>query len=211
MCEEADRRGAKIILLPTLPFGTQTNHRAFPLAMNLYPSTIMTIVHDLLESVVAAGIRKVILFNSHGGNDLKPILREYYGRTPAHLFLCFWPQVIKDACEQILENPDDHAGEMETSLAMAYFPEYVARNTDGSFAADDGSTRVPRFEALRQGWVSITRPWHLLTTNTGSGNPHAATADKGKRICQAFVARMASFLVELSQAKLDDDFPYGAA
>lgn len=208
MCEEAHRRGAKVVLLPTLPFGTQTNHRSLPLALNLYPSTILSIVKDLLESITAAGIRKVVLFNSHGGNDLKPVLRELYGQTPAHLFLCFWPQVVKDVCKEVLTHEDDHAGEMETSLALAYFAEHVARTAEGGFAADDGKTREPRFAALRNGWVSITRPWHLLTTNSGSGNPHAATAEKGKKICQVFVDRMATFLVELSKATIDDQFPY---
>ena len=149
-----------------------------------------------------------MLFNSHGGNDLKPALRELYGKTPAHLFLCFWPQVIRDACEQILSREDDHAGEMETSLGLAFFPEYVARHEDGTLVADEGITRTPRFDALKKGWVSITRPWHLLTTNSGSGNPHAATAEKGIRIRQVLVERMADFLVQLSASPVDEQFPY---
>ena len=61
---------------------------------------------------------------------------------------------------------------------------------------------------MNRGWVSITRPWHLLTTNTGAGNPHAATADKGRRMVELLVERLAAFLVELSAAKLDERFPY---
>ena len=55
-------------------------------------------------------------------------------------------------------------------------------------AADDGAVAEPRFEALQQGWVSITRPWHLLTTNAGVGYPHAATAEKGRRMMDLLVA-----------------------
>jgi len=47
-----------------------------------------------------------------------------------------------------------------------------------------------------------------LTTNTGSGNPHPATAEKGHRMMQLLVERLAAFLVELSDSELDDRFPY---
>jgi creatinine amidohydrolase/Fe(II)-dependent formamide hydrolase-like protein len=43
---------------------------------------------DLLESIEQSGVRKCVLLNSHGGNDLKPLLRELYGKTTAHIFLC---------------------------------------------------------------------------------------------------------------------------
>lgn len=162
----------------------------------------------MIESLSDSGIRKILLLNSHGGNDLKPLLREWSGKTPAQLFLCNWYQTLKDEYHQIFERPDDHAGEMETSIALAYFPELVARNEDGSLRADEGRTAPTRFHAVNQGWVSISRPWHLLTTNAGSGNPHAATAEKGRRLMHALVERLATFLVELSAAPVDERFPF---
>ena len=84
----------------------------------------------------------------------------------------------------------------------------VGRNADGTLIADDGKVAKTRFEAVNRGWVSITRPWHLLTTNSGSGYPHAATAEKGRRMMDAVVERLAPFLVELSAAKLDEKFPF---
>ena len=75
-------------------------------------------------------------------------------------------------------------------------------------AADEGQPAKTRFEAVNRGWVSITRPWHLLTTNAGVGNPHAATADKGRRLMEVIVDRLAQFLVELSAAEVDERFPY---
>jgi creatinine amidohydrolase len=208
ICEAAYERGAKVVLLPTIPFGTETNLRRFPLAMNLNPSTLNAVVTDLIESIVASGIRKIVLLNSHGGNDMKPLLRELYGRTDAYLFLCNWYEVYKDEYNNIFERPEDHAGEMETSFAMAFLPELIGRNPDGSLIADEGRPAKLRFAALREGWVSITRPWHLLTTNAGSGNPHAATADKGQRMMDLIVKRIATFLVELSDEPLDDRFPF---
>ena len=64
------------------------------------------------------------------------------------------------------------------------------------------------FDAVNRGWVSISRPWHLLTTNTGSGYPHAATAEKGRKLMDSVTTRLADFLVELSESPLDEKFPF---
>lgn len=208
ICEAAWQRGAKVVLLPTVPYGTHTNQMEFSFAMNINPSTLTAVIADLVDSLVKHGINKIVLLNSHGGNDLKPVLRELHGRTPAGLFLCNWYAIIDDVYDEIFEHRDDHAGEMETSLALAYWPELVGRNPDGSLTADQGTKAQTRFEAVNRGWVSITRPWHLLTTNAGAGNPHAATAEKGRRLTEVLVDRLARFLVELSQAEMDERFPY---
>ena len=88
ICEEAYARGANVVLLPAIPYGTQTNMREMPLAMNLSPTTLNLVITDLVESLERSGIRKILLLNSHGGNEIKMVLRELYGKTQAHLFLC---------------------------------------------------------------------------------------------------------------------------
>lgn len=208
LCGDAHERGAKIVLLPTIPYGTETNQRAFPLSLNVNPSTLGRVITDLVESLVTSGIRKIVLLNSHGGNDLKPLLRELYGQTEAQLFLIDWFRAVRDVEREIFDDPGDHAGELETALGLAYFAELVARRDDGSLIADEGATAETRFEAVNRGWVSITRPWHLLTTNSGAGNPHAATAEKGRRLMDVLAERFVPFLVELSAAKLDERFPF---
>lgn len=208
ICEAAHERGAKVVLLPTMPYGTETNQMAFPLAMNVNPSTLGAVVTDLVDSLVRHGILKIVLLNSHGGNDLKPLLRELHGKTPAQLFLCNWYRVLADVEKEIFEDAGDHGGEMETSVIMAYYPHLVSHRPDGSLDADQGATAKTKFEAVNRGWVSITRPWHLLTTNSGAGNPHPATAEKGRRMMELLVERLAGFLVELSAAKVDERFPY---
>lgn len=207
ICRAAHERGAKIVLLPTIPFGTETNMRQFPLAINVNPTTLYALVTDVIESLEGDGIRKIVLLNAHGGNEMKPLLRELYGKSKASIFLCNWYQSIHDIYHEIFDEAEDHAGEMETSLMLAYFPHLVAQR-DGRTVADDGSTAQSKFDALNHGWVSITRPWHLLTQNTGSGNPHAATAEKGRRLMEHLVERIGTFLVELSNAEVDAKFPY---
>ena len=207
ICEEADRRGAKVVLLPTIPFGTETNMRNLPLAINVNPTTLYSFVTDVIDSLRDSGIRKVLLLNSHGGNGMKPLLRELSG-CGSEIFLCDWFRTVDDVYEEIFEHKEDHAGEMETSFGLAFFPELVATKENGELLADDGSQTPLRFEALQKGWVSISRRWDLLTTNSGSGNPHAATKEKGEKLMSVLVERLATFLVELSDSKIDDTFPF---
>jgi creatinine amidohydrolase len=208
ICEEAWRRGGKVVLLPTIPFGTETNLAAFPLAINVNPSTLFAFVTDVVDSLVHSDIRKIVLLNSHGGNEMKPLLRELAGKQKAHVFLCNWYNTLNDIYDEIFQEKEDHAGEMETSFGLAYFPDLVAKSADGQLDADSGATNKTRFEAINRGWVSITRPWHLLTTNSGSGNPHHASAEKGKLMMERLVERLGAFLFELATSEMDERFPY---
>ncbi|WP_152053930.1 creatininase family protein [Tautonia marina] len=202
-CHRAAEQGARVALLPALPYGTETNQMKFPMAMNLNPSTLARVVGDLVDSLATHGVHKCVLLNGHGGNDLKWYLRESFGKSPVHLFLCNWYQVAADRYGEIFEDAGDHAGELETSMGLAHFPDLVHLDQ-----ADDGAMAATRFEAVNRGWVGITRPWHLLTTNTGAGNPHPATAEKGKAVTEIVVDRLAGFLTELSAAPISEQFPY---
>lgn len=204
-CEAAAARGARVVQLPAIPYGTETNQMEFPLAMNLNPSTVAKVIGDLVASLAKHGVRKLLILNGHGGNDLKWILRELHGSTPVQLFLCHWFRVGLDRGAEIFDKKEDHAGEMETSMGLAFFPDLV-----DLAAADEGAVRPSRFEAVANGWVEITRPWHLLTTNSGSGDPRAATAAKGEEYAELCAGRIADFLVELAASPLDDDFPFRA-
>ena len=210
ICEAAFKKGARVVMLPTIPYGTDTNQMEFPLAMNLNPSTLALVIRDIVDSLAKHGIHKLVLLNSHGGNEFKPVLRELYGKTPVHIFLCNWyGGASADVQAEIFDEPGDHAGEMETALALAYFADLVATDPKtGKLTADDGAFNQTRFEAVNKGWVSITRPWHLLTKNSGVGNPHAATAEKGRKMMEVLVERLSAFLVELAASPVDERFPY---
>ncbi len=209
-CEAAWKRGARVVMLPCMPYGTETNQREFHLSMNVNPTTLGLFIKDIVASLEHQGIRKLMILNSHGGNDFKPLLRELYGTTRVNVFLCDWFRgPAADVKGEIFEHPDDHAGEMETSLGLAFFPQFVVRDPKtGDLDADDGDVKPTRFDAVNKGWVSITRPWHLLTTNSGSGFPHKATAEKGQQLMDVLVQRISGFLVELAQTEVDERFPF---
>jgi creatinine amidohydrolase len=204
-CEAATRAGARVLLLPAVPFGVNTNHLQVPGAVtcSVTPTTLLALLTDLTDSLERQGIRKLLLLNGHGGNELKPLTRELHHRTRVFLCVCDWYRMAADAYPKIFEKPGEHADEVETSLGLAFFPELLRPEL-----ADDGAAAPTRFEAINKGWVSITRPWHLVSKNTGLGDPRAASADKGRRLMDLLVERLAAFLVQLAAAKMDERFPY---
>ncbi len=209
-CQLAYEQGAKVVMLPTLPYGTETNMRQFPFAMNLNPSTILQIFKDLILSLEQSGVKKLLILNGHGGNGFKPSLRELYGTTSVQLFLCDWMKgLMKEKRAELFDAPGDHADEVETSLGLAFFPDLISRDeTTGKLNADDGNMAAHRFDAVAKGYVSISRPWHTLTTNSGAGNPHAASAEKGEKLMEFFVKEISDFLIQLANSEIDETFPF---
>jgi creatinine amidohydrolase len=204
-CERAYEFGARVTLLPTMPFGVNTNHLAIPggLACSVRPTTLLAFLTDLVDSLERQGVLKLVLLNGHGGNELKPLTRELHHRTKVFLCVCDWYRMAADLYPKIFDQPGEHADEVETSLGLAFFPELLRPEL-----ADNGAARPTRFEAINKGWVSITRPWHLVSANTGLGDPSRATAEKGRRLMAALVERLGDFLVQLAAAPLDERFPY---
>ena len=202
-CQAAVRFGAKVVLLPTIPYGVDSNQLGFPLAIHVGQPVLDAMVTEIVRSLEHHGILKLVIFNSHGGNSFKPLVRELFGKTKVFVCVVDWWKVARDQYREIFEQVGDHADEMETSVNLALNPELVHME-----AADEGAVRSSRFEAINRGWVQISRPWHLLTTNAGVGDPRAATAEKGERAIAVVVDRISRFLKELSDAQMDETFPY---
>ena len=146
-CEKAYHAGAKVLLLPTVPFGVNTNHLKIPggLACSVTPTTLLALLTDLVDSLERQGVHKLLLLNGHGGNELKPLMRQLHHRTGVFLCLCDWYRAAGDVARQIFDKPGEHADEMESSLGLAFFPELVQMDL-----ADDGAARPSRFEAVRE-------------------------------------------------------------
>jgi creatinine amidohydrolase len=202
-CELAREQGAKVVSLPTVPFGVQTSQQAYPLAMNLYPSTLNQIVSDLTESLDNSGIEKAVILNGHGGNDFYTHLKELYGKRKAFLVQVNWYDMCRDLQNELFTPGGDHANDLETSLVLHLRPELVDIRQAGA-----QSTAQFRLAGMRAGWARAPRPWEKYTEDSGAGDPQAATAAKGARFFEAVTRELAGFLVELSNAKIDATFPF---
>lgn len=188
------QRDARVIVLPTIPFGVNTQQLDIPLTINMNPSTQARVLQDIVDSLQGHSLRKLVVFNFHGGNHFRQMIREAQARTS--LFLCAVDGHAAVPPEDYFDRAGDHANEMETSLMMHLAPELVRP------LAEAGAGAAKRFQiaALREGWAWAPRQWTQVTADTGVGDPSAATAEKGARYFQAVAEKVADFFVDLAAA-----------
>lgn len=191
-------RGARVIVLPAVPFGVNTTQLDIPLTINMHPSTQLAVLGDVAASLAGQGVRKLVVVNGHGGSDFRPLIRELQPRHPS-LFLCCidWYRVVDPGA---YFRAGDHAGEMETSVMLHAAPALVRPLEE----AGPGAARPFRIRALRERWAWAPRAWTRVTTDTGIGDPRGATVEQGARYARAVSERMAEFLTELAAADPDD-------
>src|SRR5436305_792921 len=68
-CQRAYEAGARVVLLPAMPYGVNTNHLQIPggLACSVTPTTLLHFLTDLVDSLQRQGVLKLVLLNGHGG------------------------------------------------------------------------------------------------------------------------------------------------
>ncbi len=186
--------GVRVIVLPTVPFGVNTTQLDIPLCLNMNPSTQAALLADLVGSLEGQGILKLVLFNGHGGNDFRQMIRELQPKTRVFLCAVNWYQAV-DA-EPYFDEPGDHAGELETSVMLRIAPELVLPLSE----AGDGHAKKPILPAFRHGWAWAPRRWTQVTRDTGVGDPKNASMKKGKRFADAVIKAIGQFLVDFASA-----------
>ncbi|NML66120.1 creatininase family protein [Hymenobacter sp. RP-2-7] len=191
-------QGAKVVVLPTIPFGVNTGQLDITLDMNLNPSTQLAILRDVVRVLARQGIPKLLVLNGHGGNDFRQHLRELQAEFPG-VFLCTASLFHIANRSEFFSAPGDHADEMETSMMLHIAPELVRPLAE----AGPGASRRFRLRALRE-WAWAQREWSQVTADTGVGDPAAATAAKGAAFLQAITKELGQFLVELAAADPHD-------
>ncbi len=198
--EIAWEQGTKVIVLPTVPFGVNTQQIDIPLTINMSPSTQQAVLTDVVEALTYQGIRKILVMNGHGGNDFKQMIREIKLDYPdIFLGLINWYLVEKDWAKYFTDT-GDHAGEMETSIMLNIVPDLVLPLNE----AGDGGSRKLKFSGRSEGWLWSPREWTKVTRDTGIGNPKKATREKGEAYLVKVIDKIAAFLTELSKTDPSD-------
>lgn len=195
---KATEAGARVMVLPTVPFGVQTGQLDIPFCINMNPSTQASVLRDVAESLAGQGVPKLVVLNGHGGNDFRQMIRELQPRVKIFLSTVSWFRVVDP--EPFFTDAGDHGGEMETSLMMHAYPELVRPLSE----AGDGAQRRPIIRAMREGWAWAPRPWTRVTVDTGVGDPRQSTAEAGARYAAAVSDRIAEFLTELAATDAAD-------
>ena len=189
-------RGARVMVLPAIPFGVQTGQLDIRFCINLNPSTQAAILADIVHTLDMQGVRKLVVINAHGGNDFRQMVRELQPRTKVFIALVDWWKLGKPA--EHFDVPGDHAGELETSAMLYLTPELVLPLSD----AGPGRERKANIAALREKWAWAPRPWTQISSDTGVGDPSRATAEKGRGHLAAVAEQIGGFLVELAAADI---------
>ncbi|MCE9554476.1 MAG: creatininase family protein [Planctomycetes bacterium] len=198
----AVKRGAKPLVLPTIPFGNNAQQQDQVATIHLSTATALALLRDVAESLRRQGIDRLVVLNAHGGNDLKPLVRDVMLQCEILVVVVNFWQVREDARKSIFTQPGDHADVMETSLMLHLRPELVVMNQAGL-----GSSVPWKLNSLQQPGVWTPRSWSHVHPDTGSGDPKQATAAKGARYFEIITAAIADVLVELSAAT-KGDVPY---
>ena len=193
------KKGVKVTVLPTIPFGVNTGQADIKLDINLNPSTQLIILRDIIQVLRRQGMYRLMILNGHGGNEFKPMIRELGLEFPEmFICLCNWFQ-FKEKMDYF-ERPGDHADEMETSLMLHLTPELVLPIAE----AGKGREKINKIPAFSEGWVWAERKWSQVTEDTGIGDPELASAEKGEKFFKEITHRIAEVLQQIEEADLND-------
>ncbi|MDO8775076.1 MAG: creatininase family protein [Burkholderiaceae bacterium] len=204
----------KVLVLPTQAVGLSPEHARFPGTLTLKAETILRLWTDLGESVAAAGIKKLVLFNSHGGqvSVMDIVARDLRARLGMLVYSVSWfnlPLLDAQGGDVSARFSADehrfgiHAGDIETSMMLALDPAHVdmAQARDFTSSSQD---RAQRFDLLGNG-KSAKLGWQMQDYNPAGavGNAAAATADKGHAVVAAAGRALAQLLTEMDQLPPD--------
>ncbi len=189
--------GASVVVLPVVPFGVNTGQLDIPFCLNMNPSTQAAVLRDIAFALEGQGVMKLVILNGHGGNDFRQMIRELQPECGVFISMVNWWNCVDPSA--YFDEPGDHAGELETSVMQHIAPATVLPLSE----AGDGKAKKFAIRGLREGWAWAPRQWTSVTDDTGTGNPAAATAEKGRVFLEAVTNRVAGFLVELSGADRD--------
>ena len=180
------------MVLPPIPLGAQNpGQKELSFCIHTRYETQRMILTDIVDSLHYQGFRLLVLLNAHGGNSFKPMVRDLAFEYPDMTIVCVDWMTIEPQ-KDYFQNFDDHAGEMETSVMLHYFPELVHLEQAG-----DGAFTPFNIEGLNKkvGWMP--RRWDKTTRDTGVGDPRKATAEKGKRYVEVITDKIAKLMSDL--------------
>ncbi|MBO7255108.1 MAG: creatininase family protein [Paludibacteraceae bacterium] len=181
-----------VMVLPPVAMGAQNpGQRDLPFCIHYRFETQKAILSDIIASLYHQGFRKLVIINGHGGNNFKSMIRDFAIDYPDFLIATTeWYTIIPPT--NYFEEEDDHAGELETSVMMHYYPDLV-KLTD----AGEGKSKPFAINSLNEKTAWVPRHWLKVTTDTGIGNPLKASAEKGKVYSNKVVEKIVLLLKEL--------------
>lgn len=201
------------LFLPTQAVGFSPEHARFAGTLTLKAETLIRLWTDIGESVAATGVKKMVIFNAHGGqaNFMDIVARDLRARLGMLVLSVNWyglPLIgSQDEDVNALFSAEEHrfgihAGDIETSLMLALAPAQVQMDKAQHFASTS-QARAAQFDILGNG-KTAKLAWQIQDYNAAGavGNAAAATADKGAQVLQAAGLALAQLLDEVQRLPL---------
>jgi creatinine amidohydrolase len=197
---------APVTFLPIERIGISSEHTDFPGTLTLSPEVAIQQWMALGESVARAGIRKLVIVTSHGGNSAAMSLVAQELRTRRHMFVVTTSWGRLSAPETLFPSEEIehgiHGGAIETSIMLARYGETVRNAAIANFR--------PSTIAMKQEfrWLSAQRPapfaWQTqdLHPSGAVGDATLATSAKGERLIDQGAKAFCELLAEVDRFDL---------
>ncbi|KJS08894.1 MAG: creatininase [Hoeflea sp. BRH_c9] len=197
-----------IRILPVQSVGKSNEHQHAAGTLTIPATTLIEHWVELGHSIARAGIRKVVLINSHGGNEevMGIVARELRVRARMLAVKTSWmrfglPAGLYSEAETAY---GIHGGDVETSLMLHFRPELVAIDKAENFVS--AVTRAEtEFDLLRHtgphafAWIASD-----LNASGAVGEAALATAAKGEATARHQAQGFVRLLLDVRAAKLND-------
>ena len=199
---------ASVLVLPALPIGDSLEHTAFPGTLAADLDALLSLWLAVGRGVARAGVRKLVIFNSHGGQRalvdqaaLRLRVRHAMLVVRAHSFALGMPDGLFDVDELA---HGLHGGAVETSLMLHLRPDLVRREALADFASAGAAM------AARGGLLGIEKPvgigWMAQDLHPAGacGSATQASAAKGAALLDHAASRLVQLLGEVARQPLPD-------
>ena len=189
-----------VYALPPVCYGKSNEHIGFPGTLSVSAGTFMAVVRDIGSSLAVAGFKKVVLYNTHGGNSslVDVMARDLRAEFGLRTFALFGSGGISfEGLNEQEKSYGFHAGEVETAFLLSAVPELV----DTTAYTVNYIAQVDKPELLRPENAAATFAW--LTRDIAEsgvmGDPRPATAENGARWVEQAASRIAAALEAMAR------------
>ena len=202
------------LFLPTQAVGFSPEHNRFAGTLTLKSETLIRLWTEIGECVAASGVKKLVLFNAHGGQvgAMDLVARDLRARLGMLVYSVNWFNLpLMDANGQDVNamfSAEEHrfgihGGEIETSMVLALKPDRV-RMAQAEYFRSASQARAADFPILGNG-RSAKLGWQMQDYNAEGavGNAGAATAEKGRILLDAAGRGLAALLAEIDRLPAD--------
>ena len=193
-----------LTILPTQAIGNSKEHARYPGTLTLSPETTMCLWLDIGASVAAAGLQKLVIFNSHGGQIslLDIVGRELRIRHDLLVVHASWFSFgyPEDLFEDREIRFGIHGGEIETSMMLHLAPELVQMDKARDFKSLTEKLRARGYKRIGGGGGGKLA-WQTQDLNAEGvcGNALTADADRGRALVHFAADRLIELLEEVDR------------